>query len=600
MNLHRKYIALCCLLACTFGGVGVAAEWGAPTVSGSLGYNYRSLTGVDGADSVSHQTLGSLFVNSYIGRPWIGLADLALTGALSGSSSDGSQGDSVDSDSRILTGTLNLNMLPQSRSPFNLRYMVTDTRVDVAAVNTDAFVVLNDGDSTAKKLGLTQSYTWEAGHRLRATYDNNEWSSENNGDYSDETAALSLDMRGSGYHVIANAKTHEATRSVGSLVNTSDTLDVTHYYYPSKSWRVDTRASVYSSERGFDVPSANDQSGISSTEITQLSSFGFWRPADKPWSLSAGVRLFDMAGENDGDVPDRNESQNLNATLGGFYRYNERMRYDFSLAYMTSTSNNIDSDVNRARVGMLYQSDMLVFKEFKYQWYTNVSGDGVFQSTGEEDETRINLNASLGHNVQRSFLFENALSFRISGSQVLTSAYTDVARDGGLESDSTSDVQRLEHSITMNLNHSSVGATSYAQMTLSDGRSFGASEMDQQMVWFQVYRDQRVSRNRTLSGNLSVQYVNQNYATDAVDSEVTTGTAKVAFRETALFSVPRLGFLSDLLLSKASDEQGVDRKEWENRLDYSIGQLVSSFSHRIIEYDDRRYQVTFFRIERQF
>ena len=600
MNLHRKYTALCCLMA--FGVIsveeGLAADWGAPTLSGSVGYNYRALDGDDGASSVSHQALGSLFASSYLGKPWIGTADLSLTGTMNTSSSDSSQGASSDTDSTILTGSLNLNILPQSRAPLSLRYMLTDTRVDSSAVNTDAFIVLSDGDATAEKIGLTQVYTWEAGHRLRATYDNNEWSSDENGDYTDETAGLELDMRGARYHMIANAKVHEGTRSVGSLVNETNAFDVTHYFYPTSSFRLDSRASVYSSERGFEVPSDHDQSGTSTSDTTQFSTFGFWRPKGSPWSLSGGVRLFELSGENDGDAPESNESTSVNATLGGFYHYNKRLRWDFSLAHMTNTSNDIDTDVNRARVGGLYQSDAMDFKQFIYQWYTNLSADGVFQDSGGIGEERLSGNIAAGHNLQRSWFMENGMALRVSGAQVASGSYVSVDNDA--EGNTTSDSLRVEHSVTSSVNHDGGGGASYAQLTLSDGRSFGDSESDQQMVWLQLNRDQHLSRKSTLTGNLSVQYTNHNYESDSSDTEVTTSTARVSYRDIALFGVPRLGFLSDFMLSKASEEEGVDRQEWENRLDYAIGQLSTSLSHRLIEYDEKRYTITFVRIERHF
>ena len=599
MNLHRKYTALCCLmtLGLVCAGEGLAAEWGSPTLSGSAGYNYRALDGDNGANSTSHQWLGSLFVNSYLGRPWIGTADLSLTATKSETSNDSSSGASTDTSSEILTGSLNLNMLPQSRSPLNLRYMMTDTRVDASATNTDAFIVLSDGDTTAERFGLTQFYTWEAGHRLRFTYDNNEWSSDRNGDYTDEGAGLELDMRGAQYHMITNAKVHEATRSINSLVNESNAFDVTHYYYPTNAFRLDTRASFYEAERSFEVPSDNDQSGVSTTESVQMSSFGFYRPKGSPWSLSGGVRLFDLSGENDGDTPQSNESKSVNATLGGFYQYNKNLRWDASTAYLTNTSNNIDTDVMRFRLGALYQSDMRIIREFTHQWYANMSGDGVFQESDSMSEDRLSANVALGHNVHRSWFMESGMSFRLSGAQALTAAYTSIDN----EDDSTStDSQRLEHTVTGSMNHSAGGGTSYAQLTLSDGRNFGTTESDQQMIWLQLNRDQRISRKSTLTGNFSLQYVNQNYESDFSDSEVTTSTAKIAYRDIAFFNVPRLGFLSDVMYSKASEEEGVDRLEWENRLDYAIGQLTTSLSHRMIEYDDRALQLTFFRIERHF
>lgn len=602
MSLHRKYISLCVLLAC---GVlvargGSAAEWASPTWSGSVGYNYRSLQGDAGAESTSHQGLGSLSVNSYLWRPWVGTMDLSTTVATNATTTEGKDAGSTEADSRILTGDLNLNILPQSRAPLNLRYAQTDTRIDYKAVNTDSIIVLNDGDATAKKLGLTQSYVWEAGHRLRAIYDNNEWTSDKNGDYTDETVGAEMDFRGAGYHMISNAKKQESTRSIGSLVNQTTAFDTTHYYYPTQTFRLDSRYSQYNTERGFDVPSLNDQSGTSMVDIKQASSFGFYRPAGSPWSLSGGLRVFNMAGENDGDAQEDNETQSASGTAGGFYRYNQRLRYDFSGGLSKSTGSEIDSEVKRGRAGILYQSDLKSLNKFMYQWYSSLSLDGVGSTFGEESETSVGGNAVLGHNLQRVLASEGALMFRVSGAQTLGGSYINVSRDSAIAEDETLDMQRLEHSVTLSMNHNATGATSYGQLTLSDGRSLGSTKMDQQMVWFQLYRDQRVTSQSTLSGNLSLQYVNHNYESSVADVGVTTSTAKISYRTLAFLWMPKLHFLSDFMVSQASEEEGVDRQEWENRFDYAIGQLTTSLSHRVIDYDERQYKLTFFRIERHF
>ncbi len=586
--MHRSNASLCYWLLCGLlmpGGVS-AANWLPLSLSGSLGFNYRTLDGSDGQKTISRQGTGSLYANSYVWRPWFATTDLSLTLALDNSDSDdGSTGGYISTESSIFTGVLNLNVLPQSRTPFNLRYSATDTRVDNTAVSSDAFIVLGDGDARTYKLGLTQAFISKDGHRLRAIYDNNRWSSERNGDYDDETAAVEIDVRGARQRLTFNGKIREAERSVSSETNESALFDVTHYYFPTSALRVDTRASYYDIERGFDVPSTNPQSGTSNSDIRQASSFLFWRPtSSSPWTVSGGVRLYNLEGENSGQS---NESENMSATLGTFYQFNKRLRFDLSGAYSETDSNQIESEVTRYHGGALYQSDLHNIAKFTYQWYADGSGDSTDDGDGHEQV----WTAAAGHNLQRSWFTGGSTSFRLSFGQTLTQTYFTETEDND---------QRFENTITLNWNQTAGGGTSYALVTLSDRRNFGDNESDQQMVWFQAYRDQRISRRSTLSGNISTQYVNHNFAGIHGDTEVTTATAKINYRNAAIFGIPKLGFISDWMFSRASEDEGVDRQEWENRLDYAVGQLTTSLSYRLIEHDDQKYDLTFFRIQRHF
>jgi len=587
MRLHLCIFVVLLLLMPWSGWVS-AKEWMPPiTLSGSLGFNYRTLDGPEGRRTVSRQGLGSLYASSYIYRPWLATTDMALTFAMDGSESRGGKSQEVETKSSIVSGVLNLNILPKSRTPFNLRYSVTDTRVDSTALSSDALIVLADGDATTRKLGLTQSYIAEGGHRVRFIYDNNRWESDNNGVYEDQTGAVEIDLRGPKQRLTLNGKVNEATRSKTGSINESTLFDAAHYYYPTRGLRVDTRASAYDMERGFDVPSANLQSGISAFQVNQLSSSIFYRPHNNsPWSLSGGLRVFDMSGENAGES---NESENISGTFGGYYQYSRRLRFNFNTSYSQADSNAISTEVNRQRVGALFQSDMHGFWKAKYHWFVDASFDNAGQENGNEQYYAM----SIGHNLSRSWVTEGGAVFRASLAQSLSEGYSAETEKNAL---------REETSVTLNWNKHADGGSTYVQLTGSQGVNFRNTDKigERYMGWFQINHEQRISRRSSLSGNVSAQYVFHDFEGAGTDSEVTTATAKINYRNRAIFSIPRFSFNSDFRLSRASEERGVDRYEWENRLDHAIGQLTTSLSHRIIEYNDNRYAFLFLRMLRHF
>lgn len=582
--------ALCCAVGCLplLCGRALAVDIAPINWSGSLGYNLRLLDGSQEQRTLSRQLFGSLHGNTYIYRPWFATTDGSVTLALDNSdSSDPDPGDGTSYnqvDSSIATGVLNLNVLPQSRSPFYMRYSLSDTRVDNTALDTDAFIILGDADSTSHKLAMRQSYLFDQGHRGYLTYDNNRWSSERNGYYTDESLGAEIDLKGKKQRFTTNLRSQRATRSVSSEENSSGLVDAAHYFTPNRDFRVDTRVNVYTVERDFDVPSSNTQSGTGSTDLTQASSFVFFRPANSRWSLSGGIRLFDMTGENNGL---QNESQNLSLTGGGFYQYNKRLRFDASASYTQVDANSIETDVNRQHGGMLYQSDLILWRGYTYNWFGSAAMDNVADSL----DSFQTYTGSASHTIARSWPQENGNVYRISGSQAFTGSYFTE-----FEEEQT----RIDNTVSAGWTRNVGAAASYVRFTISDRRAFGWDEGDQQFYNFQANRTQQITRRSSLSGNLTLQLVEQHFTRVKQDTSVTTATGRVDYRDSAIFGVPKLGFLSSFLMSVASEEAGLDRLEWENRLDYHIGQLTSSLSLRYIDYEAIDYWLTYFRIERHF
>lgn len=97
------------------------------------------------------------------------------------------------------------------------------------------------------------------------------------------------------------------------------------------------------------------------TEINQVSSFTFWRPVDRRWTVSAGARAYTMAGENSAQSSDQTS---FGATAGAFYQYSKRLRFDGSVNFSKADINGADQTQHRERVGALLQSGSGRMAEF--------------------------------------------------------------------------------------------------------------------------------------------------------------------------------------------------------------------------------------------
>ena len=139
------------------------------------------------------------------------------------------------------------------------------------------------------------------------------------------------------------------------------------------------------------------------------------------------------------------------------------------------------------------------------------------------------------------------------------------------------------------------------QLTLADSRQSGASDGNQQFVNFQLLRNQNIDRLQTLNGNLTLQSVHRDFNGSGNNDTVVTATGQINYNHSRIMGVPRLRFTSDLRLSRADSDEWVDRGEWENRLDYSIGLLDARFSWRkTVLISDNDFDLVYFQVTRRF
>ena len=575
-------------------GVGLIAVlsplrlWGfaLTDVGGNVGYTHRSLTKTSDEDTVSDQLRGALNLKGYLAQPWIATADAGVRVTWDRSEFD--QGS--DNRTRIVTGDLNLSVLPRSRTPFVLTYQASDTRVDDVS-RSSALTTLGDTEFKTRRLSLKQSYFTEQGHRFQLRYDNNRWEKAHGGDdYEDQLFGAEMDLKMPGQTLTAKGSIQNTKRTVLDQKTDTVILNVDHFYYPTRALRLDTMVNYYGSDYQSRQPLNSTNTADSNTDLAQLSSFLFWRPPDRPISVSGGIRFYGLQGDTAGN---NLELTNYSATGGLFYQYTRNLRLDASMDVASNDNGDERDVISRGKGGLLYQSDIHdLFGGFNYQWY----GQGSASARNGRKEDDQALLFKLGHDLQRMWVLGRASNVRLSFSQSVS--------DNEQYGDVDSSVRRLDNSVSTAWDASAAGGVTFVQLTLSDARDFGDQEDNQQFVNFQAQRTQNLSRLSSLTGNLTVQYVRQDFNGQG-DNDRVSGTGQVNYTHSALFGVQRLRFLSDLRLSRTDVSDNVDRLEWENRLDYAIGLTQARLSWRYFDLasdsgEDQAFHLLYFQVNRQF
>lgn len=568
----------------------IAMLWASPSLavvgpldlSGSVGYALRALAGSSNSDTTSNQLRGTINARTYLWRPWFATANAGLR--LTQDSTD-FEGGGTSSDTTIFTGDLDLNVLPQSRSPFSLSFRSSDSRVDLVSL-ASPLTTLGDKEFQTRRLAMKQTYFNEQGDRFQARYDRNRWAAKEGESYRDELFGVEMDVRRPGQTLTARSSYQETDRNVLDQHTETTVLNIDHFYHPSRALRLDSMLSYYDTATTSTQPLNSTNQGDSSTDLAQVSSFIFWRPYKRPLTVSGGIRLFDLSGSTVGNTT---EQASLSATGGLFYQYTKNLRLEAHAELATNDNGQTQTTASKERLGALYQSDVHeIVAGFMYQWHA--SGAAQNQDTGDQAIRSATLR--LSHNAQRLWLTGGRGTYRASLSQTLTGT-----QQGG---DVDLTTQRLDHSGSLSWDRRDAGGTTTLQLTLADSRSFGDQEDNQQFANFQALRNQTLSRRSTLSGNLTVQAVRRDFNGQG-DDDTVTATGQVYYEHQGLFKAPRLRFRSDLRLSRAATEEGVDRAEWENRLNYAIGLLDAGLSWRLIDLDgDEDFSIIYFQVNRRF
>lgn len=583
-NKHHFGSMLYAVAAALWGAQAVAAVT-LTDVSGSVGYTFRSITGSTASDARSNQLRASINGQGYLWEPWFANISAGLR-----ATQDSTRFSAAGASTRttILGADLDLSVLSQSRTPFSLSYRLSDTRVDSLSLPSP-LTALGSYEFQAERLSLRQSYFTELGDRLQFSFDHGTWESDQRADYKDQLLGLEYNMRRSRHTLSARASYQETELSSFEDDTEIRLLNFDYFYHPNRALRFDTMASYYDADGRSAEPSANSTvHRESSMRYIQVSNFAFWRPVDRPISASAGIRIYDLEAESPSGSLDQ---ASISASAGIFYQYTRNLRFDASAEVTDSDATGFNTS-SRQRLGALYQSDLRdLFSGFTYYWHAEASAQN--QDTGS-DELFTGM-VRLGHDLQRMWLTDGRGTFRLSLSQNVSG----VEQSG----DGDASMQRLDHTGSLSWDLHGESGSTMVHLTLSDSRGFGDQDDSQQFANLQFMRTQNLTLYSMLSGNLTIQMVQRDFNGQR-DNDTVTATGQVTYRHMGLFDIAQLRFNSDLRVARAATDEGVDRAEWENRLDYVIGLVDASLSWRYIsfagEQNDEAYNIIYFQVNRRF
>lgn len=596
-------LVTCGLLSSGMSRVAFARFMGPVDVSGHLGYYYRAYSEENGPENSSNQLGGTVNASTFFGEPWLATSYLSLS--LTQDSSETVQASAeASSDAQLITGDFGLNILPSSRTPFSLLLQATDSRVDSKGSGFIPITFVGQEYSTLY-LGLRQSFLTEKGSRYQANYDYRTWESGSDGEYDDNTFGLEADLRRPGYRLFGRGSIQTNEHSLSERKNESLVLDMTHYYYPVRHFRLDSKASYYEYDRTFVDPSATD-TRLSTLNIAQVSSNAFWRPSNHPLSFTAGVRLYNTEGD-EGSVS-TSEVTNVALNSGLFYQMSRNLRLDASLNSVFGEIDGVQDDIHQQAAGFLYQTDLKEALSLMYQAY--VDGDIRHRVDVVDDIT--DWSAIGGHGFSRTWwpaerTSTTSLRFHLSQALGWYGAAGDVlsSRSGF----------RFDNSFTLSFNQRAWGGDTLAQLTMSDSRDMVSEDIsnvatdrdtEQQLINLQLSRNQDLGRRSSITGDITVQYVSLTEETtssgqvNVFKSDTTTSTGRILFQHFQMLGIPRLLFSSDFIVSNISTPGAIDRTDWENRLSYLIGKLETTLSYRLTETDSRNYDLLYFRLMRRF
>lgn len=545
---------------------------------GNVVYDIREER-VEGAPRLL-QNLVSADINatSYIWQPWFAIVTAGLGLTVVKVTDSDSAGTDVSA-----TGRLRFNLFPQSRFPFEARAERGDTRVDSGAGPSI--------DYKYTRLNLQQRYRApESSTQYSASFDHYRQDATDTGRTTQDTLMFDVSMRPRPDQTASlNGQwNYNRRRNTGDETRFSS-LVARHTYSPNANLSVDSTANLtYVLD---DVGEAQ-----SDFKILQANSIGFWRAPDRPLTVTGSVRLFALRAGTD---ENRAQSTVASTTVGANYAITSNLRAMASLSVTSGESAGTRENSSVETAGLTYDSSTIQLGPISYDWFAGATGTHV---TGTSKDG-FGGNAQLGHRLSREFRFagDSRLGFSVGQSaSVQTGAATD-------------DTRQFTHTGSITWGTLGDGSSTFARLSGADSRFVDGKRLHFQLVNFQLTRTDRLGRNSSFSGTLTLQRSRQSAEDPLLPPELsgdrgfrTSASADLTYEHERVFGVPRLRFLSQIKINRDEVLQLLGSPEeresrfWENRLEYRIGRLESRFLVRVGDIDNRRRSLVMWKVVRQF
>ena len=591
---------------------GLGLNWrGAPiSISGSVSYDLRASSAPGETNALSQLVTTSLSARSYIYQPWFATVGgtLAVTAGRSRgggedltSQSPFASQDQLASKDRFITGNARVDLFPRSRFPFEVHVERSDSRVDSALASSLDF--------RTQTVGVSQRYQPASGaYTLSGSFERRQQSGSG---FRDTQDTLMADFTTQWKHndLSVGLSQSQARRFTTDERTEFRSLVARHQYAPSNGASINTTVNWTQTQE-------NVVAAPSDISVLQWSSVGLWHPDGSKLTLSGGVRglmLRDAFAENGLD--------SLSLTLGATYELNRNARLTANGTATTTDSSGTAARGFGGSVGASWQSDTVEFKGLRYDWFTSGTVGGSTTSGNSSSdptlggETQTTLNAQLGHTLSRSWPMTAQSVLVLNGGQTLAATQNHSSHtDPGVQES----LRTLLNTVGATWSINGDNRSAYARAAYNDSIELGGGHARFQLFNFQLSGNFEFDRNRSLSGDLTLQRVTQRAGdlqppagTGLLVGERTSTTGasgEITYRQQRLFGFPRLRFTSRLKLAQDVLKQPgtfatiPDRETrlWENRLDWLVGRLETQLLFRISEVDGKRRNFLMWRVQRTF
>lgn len=574
------------------------------TVGGNIGYTFLSNTW--GADRSSQQLLDvgvavGVAARTYLWQPWLARVTGAVGIGVSANTASYSMAPATKSGNTILTGDAALSLLQYSRFPFLARVYRQQNQASgfLSGINSN---YMNNG------LSLTQNYRSRDG-RLDslASYSHNTSGRQSFGT-EERTNQLNLFVSSQPLN------SHQSYRVVGAVTNTdhplkgdsssADTVVANHLYVPDAVLSVATLVNLI--KTGYTIspltPGISPQQSDYNSQ--QLSSFASWRPVASALTLTASARL--LKSNSSSSTAASTQFDDTNLGLGANYAWSNLLRMYGSVNVDDNSGiQTVSTNAALAAQRAIGERNVINIGGFRYTRSVGASlSNQTTTITKGSNQTATSsiqrLGGTLGHDLAKNTqLGSGRLSVDLNqGLSTLLSTrgspYTHLNSGGSMSWDSTEGK-----------------GTTMLGLRAVDSRDLSGTQTFFQLINLQASRNERVARNQSLIGNLTLQGSRSGARGVSTTPFIATPRADLTYRHLRLFGVKNMTFESSLKILGAeimssqnlATQMGSTNQasvSWDNDLNYFIGRLKLHLYTHLAEVNQTSQSSILFTMNRAF
>lgn len=574
------------------------AEFFVPeSLGGAIGYGYgysRSENTEMERTNLNIQLNG----NGYFWEPWFLTLGAGIGIGLSESvSNPGGGGRSTG-----ISGAMDFTLFPVSRFPTQIGFSVTNSASEMTGSALGP-----SQESESRRFYLRQQYTSRNNLRLMAHYNFIQSIAGDGNESINNSFGLDINKRQSYQTFHGGLSYTQVMMENPDRTNTDSNLYFNHSYLPGPEMGIISLLGYASNS--FESGAVTD----GETTSTQGSSSFYWRPQDRPFYVSGGLRVIRIGAANG------QETRSAGSSLNASYNYSRSTRFLLGInANATDTGGTQTTSLSESFTAN-YNADPIRLFRMDYSWSAGLGLGNSNQTTddttgGTTNQTTDDVQSgsvSFGHRINKAWILTKYNSMNFS-----------VGQGGGATRTSTDDepTYNINQGASLSWARAAPGAQTNMAMQYSNNRSLGVLDTMFASWTLQLSRQQTINRLSSMSGSFNYQKTSTTTETlDETDPlnpvlvsnhlESSAGSAALNYNHSRFLGIYRLNFAStlttrDLLRSsnRETTSTGDEVKlDWRNVFTYNIGLLSTSLTVNVTDTGgEQKTWSAFFRATRSF